>query len=85
MNIPRKVYKTEIVDVRKEGPITLSNNVIIAYIPVRYKERETMKDKEGNIMHDHNGLTMYRMGDVQEKNAIIELCIKEYRITPDAL
>lgn len=84
LDVLRKVYKTEIVDVRKEGPITLSDNVIIAYIPVRYQEREAMKDKEGKTMRDHNGLTMYRMGDVKEKNAIIELDIEKYRITPDA-
>lgn len=56
----------------------------MADFSIRYKERETMKDKEGNIMHDHNGLTMYCMGDVREKNKMVRLCIEEYRITPDA-
>lgn len=84
LDVVTKVYKTKIEGVKKEGPITLSNNVIIAYIPVRYREREVIKDNEGNIMHDKNGLTMYRMGDVKEKNAIIELCIEKYRIKPDA-
>lgn len=85
LNILRKVYKTEIVDVIKDSPATLSNNTIMADFSIRYKERETMKDKEGNIMHDHNGLTMYCMGDVQEKNKMVRLCIEEYRKTPDAL
>ncbi len=84
LNILRKVYKTEIVDVIKDSPATLSNNTIMADFSIRYKEREMMKDKEGNIMHDHNGLTMYCMGDVQEKNKMVRLCIEEYRITPDA-
>lgn len=84
LDVVKKVYKTEIVDVIKDSPATLSNDMIMADFSIRYKERETMKDKEGKTMYDHNGLTMYCMGDVQEKNATVRLCIKKYRITPDA-
>lgn len=84
LNIPRKVYKTEIVDVIKDSPATLSNNMIMADFSIRYKERETMKDENGKNMYDHNGLTMYCMGDVKEKIATVRLCIEQYRIKPDA-
>lgn len=84
LNIPRKVYKTEIEGVKKEGPITLSNDMIIADFSIRYREREKMKDENGKNMYDHNGLTMYCMGDVKEKIATVRLCIEQYRIKPDA-
>ncbi len=44
------------------------------------QKKQVMKDNNGEVMTDKNGLTKYCMGPEKEKTATVEVDLSSYRI-----